>query len=457
MDHYGFLSLVPAICVILFALKTRKTFEALLLGSVITYVIIHGIKFFSPWLSTLLDVVGNGDTAWYVITFGLFGVFLALAEESRSSFGFSKLLLKWCTTKRRTMFSTFVIGVVLFIDDYLDSITSGAVMKPISDKNKLPRESLAYVIDSTAAPMCVIVPISTWVVFYSGVFGNESSFAHLGTGMGIYLKSLPWIIYAWVALVIVFLFAMQIVPPIGSMKKAFQRVKETGKVYSDRSKEWNLGDDDKINLDEISTGKSVLNFLAPLGLLILVTIITEDILIGVMASVALQFVLYVPMKVVSFDKYFKTLVKGFQNMLPMIFILIGAFMMQAAAEDIGLANYVIEKLENIMGARVFPAITFLAVSVVSFITGSNWGVPALMVPIVFPLAIAVGANPYLTAAAIVGGGTFSSHICFYSDATVLTSMASGCDNMDHALTQAPYGFIGAGITFVITLVLGFVL
>ncbi len=456
MDHYGILSLVPAVVIILFALKTRKTFEALLLGSIIAYIIIHGIKFFMPWLDKLLEVCSDGDTAWYVIAFGLFGAFLALAEESKGAFAFSKLLLKWCKNQRRSLISTFIIGVVLFVDDYLDSITSGAVMKPICDNNRLPRESMAYVIDSTAAPMCVIVPISTWVIFYSGVFGNDESFALLGSGLEIYLKTLPLIFYAWVALLIVFLFSMQIIPPIGPMKKAYQRVKDTGKTYSDRSTELNLHSKE-VDLENINTVRGVINFLLPLVLLVVLTIITGDILVAVIAAVALQFILYVPAKTISFDNFFKLIIKGFQNMLPMVFILIGAFMVQATSKEIGLANYVVEKLEPIMGANIFPAITFLAVSVVSFITGSNWGVPALMVPIIFPLCMAVGANPYLTAAAIVGGGTFSSHICFYSDATVLTSIASGCDNMDHALTQAPYGFIGAGITFVLTLILGFVL
>ena len=144
-------------------------------------------------------------------------------------------------------------------------------------------------------------------------------------------------------------------------------------------------------------------------------------------------------------------------MVPTIAIVFMAFVMQQAANDIGLPQYVIETVAPFLNANIFPAVAFIVVAALTFVTGSNWGIPAVCVPIIIPLGASLGANLILVMAAVLSGGTLGSHACFYSDATVLTSSACSIDNMDHAISQAPYALLAAGISLVLFLALGFIM
>ncbi len=471
MDNYGLISLLPAIFVILFALYTKKTFEALILGSIFTFVIVNKGGFFNPWLDSLYEVMMDGDTVWVILTCGLFGSLIALLEKSRGSFGFSKLMLKYSNTQKKSLLATWILGIIIFVDDYLNVLTIGSSMRTVTDKHKIPREMLAYVIDSTGAPVCVLIPFSTWVIFFASVFAKQPELQHLGSGLSMYYHSLPYIFYGWTAVIVVPLVILGVIPIIGPMKKAYKRVSEGGNTYSEKSAEYNTeikSDNysnqqdisemrDKIDIAESDMDGKLVNFTLPILLLVIITVWTGDLLIGVLASIAVGIVLYLPFKVMTFDDYSKCILGGFANMIPMLAIIIGAFTFQRAASAIGMADYVVETVQPLMSPQLFPAITFVVVSMLSFITGSNWGVPAVTVPIIAPLAIAVGANPYLALAAIVSGGTFGSHACFYSDCTVLTSMSARIDNMEHALTQFPYALISAGMATVLYLIFGFIM
>lgn len=452
--NYGLLTLLPPIVVIVFALLTRKTFEALIIGAVIGYIIAYGTGFFGPFLDGLLGVIA--DDMWMFVTLGLFGSLVVLLQKSKGTLGFAGIVQKLASSRKKSLIATWILGILIFMDDYLNILTLSAAMRDVSDRQKTPREMLAYVIDSTGAPVCVLIPISTWAIFYAGVVGDQAGMEAYGSGMDIYIQSIPFIFYGWTAIIVVPLVILGIIPLLFGMKKAHQRVETTGRVYSEVSDKYNDGIDTRDELIKGEIKGNVWNFLIPILVVVGVTLYTEDMLVGLIVSIIVALVMYLPSKTMTFSDFSDHFSSGFASMIPMLFILAGAFLIKASMDTIGLPEYVINAVLPLMNVALFPAITFIVVSALSFVTGSNWGIPALTVPILIPLALAAGANPILAFAAIVSGGTFGSHACFYSDATVLTSRSCGIENLEHAFTQIPYAIISAVIAVILFLISGFV-
>lgn len=454
---FGILTLLPPLVIIAFALITKRTFEALLIGAVI------GFFMTNKWgvLGATIDgfSVTASENMWMILVFGLLGGFTFLLHKSRGSFGFGKIVRKLANSEKKSLLVGWVLGIIVFMDDYLNILTVSTALRETCDRHKSPREMLAYVIDSTGAPVCVLIPLSTWAVFYAGVVGDEAGMVDYGSGMDIYISSLPFILYGWVAVLVVPLVILGVIPKMFGMKKAYERVANTGRVYSEASDELNKGltDFDKLmeNKEDESQG-NILNFLIPLLVVIVVTLLLNDLLMGLAWALVAMAVMYLPTKVVSFKDFCDSFASGFASMVPMMFITIGALTVKMSMDGIGLPDYVIQAVLPYMNASLFPAITFVVVAGLSFVTGSNWGIPALTVPILIPLALASGANPLIVFGAIVSGGTFGSHACFYSDATVLTSQTCGIQNLEHAFTQFPYAIISAVIALIGFIVCGFV-
>lgn len=326
-------------------------------------------------------------------------------------------------------------------------------MKKISDKQKLPRETLAYLLDSTGAPVCVLLPFSTWAVFYASLFYEQDSVKALGvaSAMQAYMKAIPFLFYPIITLIIVFLFVMGWIPKLGPMKKAFQRVEETGKVYSDASRKYNHDDP---AMDEDG---NIWYFLIPMGVLVGITVATSDILNAVVWALIVCFVMYVPRKILSVDEFLSSMIRGFGDMLPTLTMLLVTFVLKDLSGQMGMTEYIIQIAEPFLFAAVFPAMVFILGAVLAFTTGSDWGMSSVITPIVFPLGAALGANPVLIMAAVISGGTFGSHACFYADATLLASQSAGVDNMEHALTQIPYVIIASVLSIICFFIAGFVL
>ena len=453
--NFGLITLLPPIFVIIFALITRKTFEALILGAIIGYGIAYGTGFFTPFLDSLLGVIS--DDIWMFVTLGLFGSFVVLLQKSKGTFGFANLIQKFTNTRKKSLMTSWILGILIFMDDYLNILTVSASMRDVCDRQKTPREMLAYVIDSTGAPVCVLIPISTWAIFYAGVVGDQAGMEAFGSGMEIYIKSIPFIFYGWTAIIVVPLVILGVIPLLFGMKKAYERVENTGRLYSEASDKYNVG---RNSLEELLDGEvkgNVWNFLVPLVVIVAVTVYTGDMLVGLIAAIVVALIMYLATKVMTFSEFSENLATGFASMIPMLFILAGAFVIKASMDEIGLPQYLINGVLPYMNAQLFPAIAFIVVACLSFVTGSNWGIPALTVPILIPLALAGDANPILVFAAIVSAGTFGSHACFYSDATVLTSQSSGIENLEHAFTQIPYAIISAIIALILFVIFGYAL
>ena len=455
--EYGILTLLPILVVVVLALVTRRTLEPLIAGSLVAYIIISGWHFPTSWADAFFNVASNREYQWVFMVCALFGSLIALLGASHGTMGFSKWLRKLCRGPRSTLIVTWIMGVLIFVDDYLIIMTVSTSMQRLSDHHKVPREALTYIIDSTGAPVCALLPFSTWAVFFAAMFYAEAGVPELGYGSPIdtFIHVIPFIFYAIFAVLMVPLFSLGIAPKLGYMKKAYDRVKTTGMTYSEASRELNLEEDEDDPADLVQGHAR--DFLLPIGVLIGLSVFTGDIFLAVLGAIATCFLLYIPRKKMSLTRFCDLAMHGFCNLIPTVAVIFFAFVMQEAMMDIDIAGYVIHGILPIMSAPLFPAITFLLVAALNFSTGSVWGIPAIVAPIIMPLCFELGANPLLTMGAIISGAVLGSHACFYSSATVLTSSCCKIQNMDHALSQLPYAILTAVLSVISYLICGFVM
>lgn len=449
----GALSAIPSIFLLAFIFYTKRILEGLTLASLLGFLMAFKMDFFSQVNETLTGVLTDGDTQWLFIVCGLMGSIIALVERSGGAKAFGQWVAKRAKTRKSTLLWTWFLGIIIFIDDYLNSLTVGSCMAPITDKHKVSREKLAYIVDSTAAPVCVLIPISTWAV-YIGSLLEQSGAAAEGEGVKFFIQTIPYNFYGWVAAIIVPLVILGIIPLFGPMKKAEQRAREEGILAPPGSEKIDIHGNDSY---EVPKNPKILNFFLPIIFLVASTIYFDvDMQAGVIATVAFMFLLYIPQGLLSPEGFFDACVDGIKQMLFPLLMVVLAFTFGAVNEKIGFLDYVIEVAKQVMTPELLPFIIFIVLGITEFIMGLSWGMYAIAVPIVVPLAQVMGADLAVAIGAVCSAGVWGSHICFYSDATILSSAASGCDNYRHAVTQMPYGFLGAVLTGIMFLVIGFV-
>ena len=205
---YGLIATLIVLAIVIGAITTKKCEAFLIAGSMVGAIVLWKQDFLTKWVSTLEGVIS--DEAYVILICGLFGSLVALLTASRGSFGFTKIVTKICNTERKTLFATFILGILIFVDDYLNVLSIGTAMKGSYDKKKVPRESLAYLLDSTGAPVCVLIPFSSWAAYFGAIFLQQDCVKDLAGGslMKTYLMAVPYCVYPIVALIIVFLFCM---------------------------------------------------------------------------------------------------------------------------------------------------------------------------------------------------------------------------------------------------------
>ncbi len=450
---YGLIAIFIIAIVIFGAIKTKKCIEFMIFGTVLASLVLYKQNFIAEWTYIFTDVLYAGDSVWLVLVCCFFGSLIALLQASKGSFGFAGLIAKLCKSERKTLLTSFILGILIFVDDYLNILTVGVCMKKVFDKNKIPRETLAYVIDSTGAPVCTLLPFSTWAVFFATLFIAEPSIQALGytTGLDAYIAAIPFAFYPIFTLIVMFLFVMGFMPKLGAMKKVYQRVAETGKVYSDASRKYNHGD------EEYLESGSIWDFIIPMAVLIAIAIVTSDLLFAVIITLFVCFAIYIPRKIVSIDNFVTIVINGFAEMLPTVAIVLVGFLLERFVSEMGMTDFIIDNITPFLSRELFPAIIFILVAILTFTTGSNWGMSAVCIPIVFPLGAVLDANMILIMAAVMSGGAFGSHACFYSDATILASQSSGIDNIEHAATQLPYVIISSVLSVVAFAVCGYLM
>lgn len=453
-DDFGILTLIPAVFLLIYIFYTKRILESLAFGAILGYIMQYKSDFFAPVSEALLDIMTNEDIAWLFIVCGLMGSIIALIEKGGGASAFGEWVSKRAKSRKSTLLWTWLLGVVIFIDDYLNSLTVGSSMAPITDKHKVSREYLAYIVDSTAAPVCVLIPISTWAIFIASLM-EQYGLAPSGQGILYFIKTIPFNFYGWFAALIVPLVILGVIPLFGPMKKAEERALTTGILAPPGSEKIDIKAGEALDIPEKT---SIWNFFLPIIVLVAATIYFElDMQMGVLATIGFLFILYIPQGILTPEEFADMVLKGLKNMLMPLVMVVLAYLFAAASEEIGFIDYVIEVGQQFMTPQLFPLVVFLTFGITEFIMGISWGMYVIALPIVIPLATALGANPFLAIGAVCSAGVWGSHICFYSDATILSSAATGCDNFRHAITQIPYGLLAAGLTTIALLIAGFVM
>ncbi|PWJ42411.1 transporter (NhaC family) [Sediminitomix flava] len=451
IEHMGYWSLLPTIVVIILAIYSKKTFESLLLGAIVGFVLLKQELFFKAFTSSLLGVMNDEVIGWVILVCGLFGSLIHLLVKSGGAMAFADYVSKYIKSKKGALVITWLLGLSIFIDDYLNALTVGSSMKKVTDKFKVSREMLAYIVDSTAAPVCVLVPFSTWAIYVSGLLETQGM-APQGEGLQAYLSAIPYFVYGWVAFLIVPLVAMGIIPAFGPMKKAEKRAQE-GQLAPNNSEAISLS----LSATNNDYPSNLLHFVLPIIVLITATIVFDtDALMGVITAISFTVIYYTVAKVMTVTSAMKEVFEGLKSMVYALGIIIMSFVLKDVNEALGLTQFIIDMVSPWMSKALLPAIAFTALALITFATGSFWGTYAISLPIMIPLSQSLGVDPWLSIGAVVSAGAFGSHACFYGDTTVLSSSASGCNNIAHVMTQLPYALLAGGISTLIYLILGFI-
>ncbi|NQD92546.1 sodium:proton antiporter [Pseudomonas sp. CrR25] len=447
------LSLIPPVVVLILAIWLRRPILALVLGAVTGLLLLGPQAALGGFAEISLKVMQDETIGWLILVCGSFGALIALLVRTGGALAFGRAALKLAKGRRSSLLMTCVLGVVIFVDDYLNALTVGETMKRVTDRFKVSREMLAYVVDSTAAPVCVLVPLSTWAVFFGGLLENNG-IAESGQGISVYMEAIPYMFYAWLSVVMVVLVAAGLIPAIGPMRKAEMLARHgsagamyVGELTAERNDALQAAKQDLAQVDK--EGGRLHNFLLPLLLLVGFTIYFDiDVWMGMLATLALVVPFYLAQGLMPLDEMLEQMMDGFKTMLPAIGTVIAAFIFKDVCDQLLLPQFVVESLQPYMTAQLLPALVFVAMAVLAFATGSSWGIFAVTIPIVMPLAYALDANIPLVIGALLSASAFGSQACFYSDSTVLAAQGSGCNLISHALTQLPYTLIAAGLAFV---------
>ncbi|ARU87075.1 Na+/H+ antiporter NhaC family protein [Pseudomonas sp. M30-35] len=445
------LSLIPPVVVLVLAVWLRRPILALIIGAVAGLMMISPTAALHSFSEISLKVMQDETIGWLILVCGSFGALIALLVRTGGAQAFGRASIKLAKGRRSSLLMTCVLGLVIFIDDYLNALTVGETMKRVTDRFKVSREMLAYIVDSTAAPVCVLVPLSTWAVFFGGLLENNG-IAESGQGISVYMSAIPYMFYAWLSVVLVLLVAAGVVPAIGPMRKA-EMFAQRGSVGAMHVGELNPEHNSAIEMDEAvgtdQSGGKLYNFLVPLLLLVGFTLYFDiDVWMGMLATMALVVPFYLVQGLMPLAEMLEQMMDGFKTMLPAIGTVIAAFIFKEVCDQLHLSLFVVESLKPFMTAQLLPAMVFLSMAVLAFATGSSWGIFAVTIPIVMPLAYALDANIPLVIGALMSASAFGSQACFYSDSTVLAAQGSGCNLISHAITQLPYALIAAGLTFV---------
>lgn len=498
--HYGLISLLPAVIALGLAIKTKRVIESLLAGILVaTFMIdyqanglIHSLLYsITNTFKAIAGHPGNAETGLrgigvvrsagrveVVLVVLLLGAFITVLEKSGGALAFGNWLTGKVKTKKGAMNATAIMGCSLFTSAYFSSLATGTVFKPIYDKLKISREKLAFILDSTSAPINVLIPISGWVA-YMGALMVDNIPGVTDPIKGL-VATMPFNFYVCVILVIVFLVANNKFPDLGPMAKTVKRMKENN---NELSPEMNIDLQAFAEDQQINTKKgTVSDMLIPLGISVLMLVIlglwnytianllnvkklplggNSMLIISFSIGLIVALLKYTLSKLMTIKDFLDDALDGTKSaimggMIIILAVTLGDLLRAAAPEGVGAAQYLQAVAGNLIPASMVPFAVFLLASFMGFAMGTSWGVWGIMMPIAIPLTLSVGGNPFLTAAAVLSGGTFGDHCSPISDTTIMSSIGAGCEHIDHVNTQLPYALIAAGIAAILYLVAGFI-
>jgi Na+/H+ antiporter NhaC len=374
---------------------------------------------------------------------------------------------RWVTNRRQAQMVPFLLGVLITVESSITALVAGTVGRPLTDTYRVSREKLAYICDSTSAPVCILVPFNGWGALVIGLLAVQG----VGDPVAVLLSSIRWNAYPMLAIVLV-LVTILLDREIGPMRSAERRARQEGKLLADGAQPMVAEDILSVTPDPHNKPRAVylvLPVVAMVGAIIAGILITgrlgsspdaglwemiqassgsTAVLSAVLASLAILAIVALGPCRMSGKAFIDHVFKGMGGMIPVVTLLVLAFALGSVVRELGTGAYVAEIIGGAASTKVAVAGSFALASFMAFATGTSWGTFALMVPIAVPLAVAQGGSLPLYVAAVLGGGVFGDHCSPISDTTIISSMASASDHMDHVRTQIPYAIVGATVTVV---------
>jgi len=480
METYGLLSLLPPVIAIGLALWTRQVFLSLLIGIWIGFVILAGGNPIDGTFATLDGLVAvfndAGNTRIIIFTL-VVGALIALIQRSGGVQGFIDRLLGWLEKaadnadsrgqRKRVELMALFTGLVLFIESNISILTVGTLYRPVFDKLKIPREKMAYIADSSSAPSCILLPFNAWGAFITGLLmaqGMEKAFGEL-------LKATLFNFYPMIVIATL-IFVIMSGKDIGEMKTAERR----GTLLRDGAVPMMSEEASDMPMKEGITPHAR-NMIIPIAAMVLLMptflIMTgwgdgggsafkalqsgsgsKSVLYATSFACAIAMLMYKFTGNLGIRESFDLSLKGMSAMVPLAILMVLAFAIGSLCRELGTGLYVAETASGFISPALVPALIFLVACFVAFSTGTSWGTFAIMIAIAVPLAQSMDTNVSLAIAAALGGGVFGDHCSPTSDTSIITSMATANDHIDHIRTQIPYALIGGGITTALYLILG---
>ena len=421
MERNGLIACLPVLVLIVLVMITRRMVESMFVASLLAAILAYGSEFINGYIQMLYAALSNESFQLLLIVACAFGGMITLLEKSGAMFGFQKKMVRLCTGPRKTMVLTWLLGGIVFIDDYLNALAVSVSMKSLSDYYRIPREHLAYTVNCMGACVCVLIPISSWSAFAIGSLGDY------GLGAGDYYRAIPYMFYPFCAIVISLLLACRKFPLLGSMKKAYQRVENGGPLLDEGQPVEEIGDVP----EEVKKKASILLALA---------------------SMLVLYCVKGRMKITVFTDHF---VNGVTGMVPLLLAVMLGFAMQDAVADMGFNEFVLSLCSENILPQILPAVIFLLVGLAAFLAASFWMLIVITFPIFIPLAQVMGIDPSLIIAAVMSGVAMGSQACIYSDAIFMVASGTGVSNGNQFRSIIPYIGIGVVAATVLFLIAGF--
>ena len=462
-------SLLPPIIAIALALLTKEVYFSLFVG-ILSGALIYSN--FNPWgmVTNTFDVmIGSLSDGWNVgilVFLAVLGMMVSLINKAGGSAAYGRWASKHIKGRVGAMVSTGILGCLIFVDDYFNCLTVGSVMRPVTDKHNVSRAKLSYIIDATAAPVCIIAPISSWAAAVSSV-------APEGQGLTLFIRSIPYNLYALLAIAMVFLLAVMKID-FGPMR-VHEKNAMAGDLYTTAERPYTNEKE-----TEISSKGTVLDLILPVVVLIISCVLcmvytggffsgvdfmtafadcdaSMGLVLGSFLALVFTMLLYLPRRVITFKQFSASIADGFKAMVPAILILTFAWTLSGVTSELGATIFVAEfvRVSASGFANFLPAIVFAIGVGLAFATGTSWGTFGVLLPIVcsvFPS----GELMIIAVSACLAGAVCGDHCSPISDTTIMASTGGQCDHINHVNTQLPYALTIAAISFGGYILAGFV-
>ena len=459
-----FWALVPPIIAIVLALITKEVYFSLFIGILFGGMFYSNFSFEGTIQTIFVDGMIAKITDGWNVGILIFLVMLGIMVSLMNKVGGSAAYGRWAATKIKSrkgaMLSTLALGVLIFIDDYFNCLTVGSVMRPVTDKFKVSRAKLAYIIDSTAAPVCILAPISSWAAAVSGLVEGESGFA-------LFVKAIPYNYYALLTILTIVLITV-LGFDFGPMKKHEDNAVNNDDLYTTPDRPYA-----NVVADEKETKGKVIDLILPVAVLIVCCIVgllytggifdgvgviaafeacdaSLGLVFGSFIALVMTFFLYIPRKVITFTEFAKSFIEGFSAMVPAILILVFAWTLSGVTGLLGADVYVAGIVESTAGALdlFLPAIIFLIALGLAFATGTSWGTFGILLPIVIEVLVPGSELLTISISACLAGAVCGDHISPISDTTIMASTGAQSNHINHVSTQIPYALLVAAVSFV---------